>query len=262
MKLIVVAKANAASVNIGKVLKKKYPDVDAEIFEIEEDVLDLDKYEKDFQKLKPEIIMVASSHRSEAGVPMLNCHTTGNWSADNSRGGKPKTLSIAPALYIRAGILEFQRLKSMRRQLSSYEVGLEVTHHSPTIDFPVMFVEVGSSEKQWNDIAACEAAADVINNLCADITKEEHESKIHVAVGFGGGHYCPQFNKKLAEVAFGHICPKHHADKLDEEMILQAYSMTLPTPDFAAIEWKGLNGPQKKKITEILDKNSIPWKKF
>jgi len=262
MKLIVVAKANTASVNIGNFLKKKCAYIDAKFFEIEENVLDLDKYEKEFRKLKPELIIVASSHKSEAGVPMLNCHTTGNWSDDASRGGKPKTLSIAPATYMRAGVLEFQNLKAMRKELSSYEVGMEVTHHSPTIDFPVIFVEVGSSEKQWNDMAACEAAADVINNLCTDITKEEHEPKIQVAIGFGGGHYCPRFNQKLAEIAFGHICPKHHADKLDEEMILQAYNKTLPTPDFAAIEWKGLTGPQKKKITEILDKNEIPWKKF
>jgi D-aminoacyl-tRNA deacylase len=262
MKLIIVAKANTASVNIGKVLKKKYPDVDAEILEIQEDVLDLDKYEKEFQKLKPELIIVASSHKSEAGVPMLNCHTTGNWSADNSRGGLPRKLSIAPASYMRAGVLEFQNLKAMRKELSGYEVGLEATHHSPTIDFPVVFVEVGSSEKQWSDLKACEAAADVINNLCTGIATEEHESKIQVAIGFGGGHYCPQFNKKLAEVAFGHICPKHHADKLDEEMILQAYNKTIPTPDFAAIEWKGLTGPQKKKIIDILDKNKILWKKI
>jgi len=262
MKLIVIAKANTASVNIGKVLKKKYQDIpDSKVFEIPDNVLDLDKYEKEFQKLKPELIIVASSHRSEAGIPMLNCHAPGNWSSADL-GGRTKTLSIAPALYIREGILEFKKLKEMRKELSSYEIGMEVTHHSPTLDFPVMFVEVGSSEKQWSDMKACEAAADVINKLCTDITPEEHDQKPLVAFGFGGGHYCPRFNQKLDEFAFGHICPKHQADNLDEEMILQAYNKTIPTPDFAAIEWKGLTGPQKKKITDILDKNSIPWKKF
>ena len=261
MKLVVVAKANTASVNIGKVLKRKYPNIDAKIFEIKDNVLDLDRYEKDFQKLNPELIIVASSHKSEAGIPMLNCHAPGNWSSADL-GGETKTLSIAPALYIRDGILEFKKLNEMRKELSSYEIGMEVTHHSPTIDFPVMFVEVGSSEKQWSDLSACEAAADVINKLCTDITPEEHEKRVSVAIGFGGGHYCPRFNQKLDEFAFGHICPKHQADNLDEDLIMQAHNKTLPKPDFAAIEWKGLTGPQKKKITDILDKNSIPWKKF
>jgi D-aminoacyl-tRNA deacylase len=254
MKLIVVAKANMASANIGKVLREKYPDI--EIFEIKENVLDLDKHEKEFQKIKPELIIIASSHKSEAGVPLLTCHTTGNW-ASADLGGKPKSLSIAPALYMRQGILEFQELKAERKVLAKYEVGLEVTHHSPTIDFPVMFVEVGSTEKEWSDKYACEAAADVIYKLAT-----EEPSKVEVTIGFGGGHYCPHFNKKVNEIAFGHICPKHHADKLDENLILEAFNKTIPAPNFAAIEWKGLTGPQKKKIIDILEKNKITWKKL
>lgn len=257
MKLVIVSKANIASSNIGKILRKKYPKIpNTKIFETEKGVLDLDSLEKEFEKLKAELIIVASSHKSEAGVPMLNCHTTGNWTSDNSHGGKPRTLSMAPALYLRTGILEFQRLKSERKELKGYEIGMEVTHHSPTIDFPVIFVEVGSTEKQWNDLAACEAAADVICKLI------ETPEKVPVAIGFGGGHYCPHFNKKLSEIAFGHLCPKYAADEIDEEMVLRAFNRTAPKPEFALVEWKGLAGAQRKKIIEILDKNNISWKKF
>jgi D-aminoacyl-tRNA deacylase len=254
MKLVVVAKSNIASANIGKVLLEKYPDI--KVFEIKENVLDLDKHEKEFQEIKPELIIVASSHKSEAGVPLLTCHTTGNW-ASADLGGKPTSLSIAPALYTRQGILEFQELKAERKVLAKYEVGLEVTHHSPTIEFPVMFVEVGSTEKEWADKNACEAAADVIYKLAT-----EEPEKVPVAIGFGGGHYCPSFNKKVNEIAFGHICPKHQADNLDEEMVLQAFSKTIPKPDYALVEWKGLSSPQKKRIIEILEKNKITWKKL
>ena len=259
MKLIVIAKGNLASTNIGKILKEKHPKLKgAEYFEIKDNVLDLDKYEKDFQKLKPELIIVASTHRSKAGVPMLNAHAPGNWeSAD--LGGKPKTLSIAPALYVRTAVLEFQKLKRERKALEKYEVGMEVTHHSPTIPFPVMFIEVGSSEKEWSDTMACAAAADVCYKLAT-----EAPEKVPVAIGFGGGHYAPQFNKRIfrEKIAFGHICPKHHADTLDEDMILQAFNKTIPKPDFAAIEWKGLKGPQRPKIIEVLEKNKISWKKI
>lgn len=258
MILIVIAKGNKASVNIGKIIKERYPQLSKSILEIPENVLDLDKYEKDFQKLKPELIIVASSHKSEAGVPMLNAHSTGNWSSADL-GGKPKTLSIAPALYVRQAILEFRKLKSERKSLSKYEVGMEVTHHSPTIPFLVMFVEVGSTEKEWNDKNACGAAADVIHKLAT-----EQPESVKVAIGFGGGHYAPHFNKKLfsEKIAFGHICPKHNADELNEDMILQAYSKTFPKTDFAVIEWKGLKGEQRNKIISFLEKNRLKWNKI
>lgn len=255
MKLVVVSKTNTASANIGKILKKKHPQV--KIFETDKGVLDLDSLESEFKKLKAELIIVASSHKSGAGIPMLNCHTTGNWTSDDSHGGASNKLSIAPALYLRQGVLEFQRLKSERKELKCYEIGLEVTHHGPTIPFPVIFVEVGSTEKQWTDLSACEAAADVIHKLAT-----EEPERVTVAIGFGGGHYCPQFNKKLLQTALGHICQKHAADSIDEAMVLQAFNKTIPKPDLALIEWKGLTGQQKKKITAYLDKNKISWKKF
>jgi len=257
MKLIIISKVNKAAINIGKILREKYPKIGAKFLEVPEDVLDLDKYVPEFRKLGAELIIIVSSHKSEAGVPMLNCHTTGNWTSDDSHGGLPKTLSIAPALYLRQGILEFQKLKAVNPKLSNYETGMEVTHHGPTIDFPIIFVEVGSSEKQWNDLEACKAAAEVVYKLATNVPE-----KVTAAIGFGGGHYCPQFNKKLGELALGHICPKYAADAVTEEVILQAYNKTIPKPDFALIEWKGLSGPQRKNIINILDKHKIAWKKF
>ncbi|MFH0869093.1 MAG: D-aminoacyl-tRNA deacylase [archaeon] len=257
MKIIVVSETNTASKNIGNILRER--SLRARFFEVRAGVLELDKYESEFLKLAPELIIVASSHKSEAGIPMLNCHTTGNWGDDVSHKGLPRKLSIAPALYLRAGVLEFQKLKQENPKLKDYEIGLEATHHSPTIDFPVMFVEVGSTEKQWGDLEACKAAADVICKLAT-----ETPEKVTTAIGFGGGHYCPHFNKRLIteKIAFGHICPKYAADAVDEETVIQAFNKTVPKPDFAMIEWKGLSGLQRKKIIDILDKNGLPWKKF
>jgi len=255
MKLIVISDTNPASKNIGNILRER--NLRTRFFDIRDSVLDLDKYAGDFRKMNPELIIVASSHKSEAGVPLLTCHATGNWTDDVSHGGKPRRLSIAPALYIRMGVLEFQRLKAGNAKLKDYEVGMEVTHHSPTMDFPVVFVEVGSSEKQWNDLNACKAAADVIEKMVT-----EEPEKVTTAIGFGGGHYCPNFNKRLEGIAFGHICPKYAADAVDEGTILQAFTKTIPKPDFAVIEWKGLSSGQREKIIEVLDENKISMKKL
>lgn len=259
MKLIIVSKTNIASRNISKFLKN-LPEA-VKIFETDKSVLDFDK-DKNFSKLTahgPELIIVASTHRSEAGVNTLTCHSPGNLSDDVSHGGYARALSIAPALYLRGALLELSKLKAHNPKLSSYQVSLEVTHHGPTISLPIIFVEVGSSEKQWNDLEACEAVAKTITKLVS----EQPETK-PIAIGFGGGHYAPQFTKKVlaGEIALGHICPKYAADNLDEEMILQMLNKTIPKPEYALMEWKGLAGEQKNKIKTILDKNKIRWEKF
>lgn len=254
MKLAVIAEKNLASANIGKFLKPASP---KQLFRIKENVLDLDKYEKDFQKLNPEVVAVASTHKSAAGVPMLNAHPTGNWTSDNSLGGEKRKLSIAPALYLASAV---QALRDRKEELKlDYEVGLEVTHHSPTINVPIMFVEVGSSEKEWSDMKACEVVAAVMSKVIS-----QEPEKLDVCVGFGGPHYAPQFTRRVlaGKFATGHICPKHHIDALDESMILQAIEKTTPKPSFAVLEWKGLKPEQRQKISSVLEKNKISWEKL
>jgi D-aminoacyl-tRNA deacylase len=121
-----------------------------------------------------------------------------------------------------------------------------------------MFAEVGSSEKEWKDLKACELVANVMTVL-----SKETPPKMDVAVGFGGPHYAPRFTKKVLEgnFAVGHICPGHHVDSLTEEVILQAINKTTPKPDFVALEWKGLKGYQRAKILEVLEKHKINWEK-
>lgn len=251
MKIIAVSTSNIASKNIAGILTSKYKlPSNVEVKSFEQSVLNLP-----LENLKADLIIVPSTHKSEAGVNTLTCHTTGNWSSAEM-GGQARTLSIAPALYLREALLELK--KQQQTKNLKYEVSLEVTHHGPTPDLPVIFVEVGSSEKQWNDLTACEAVADTIYHL---LTKEP--DIVPVAVGFGGPHYAPAFTRKLLKenIAFGHICPKYKIDNLDEELILQAFERTIPKPDFAFFDWKGLLSGQRNKIIEILDKNKIAWKK-
>jgi D-aminoacyl-tRNA deacylase len=254
MKLIVVAEENIASANISKFFESFLA---KQIFRIKDNVLDLDKYKSELQKYAPEIIAVPSSHKSEAQISMLSAHPTGNWSTDNSLGGEKRKLSIAPALYLASAV---QALRDAKEKFKlNYEVGLEVTHHSPTIDLPIMFVEVGSTKQQWNDLEACKVIAFVIEKIFT-----EEPQKLDVCIGFGGSHYAPSFTKKVLEGKFatGHICPKYHIDSLDETMILQAFNKTIPKPDFVALEWKGLKAEQRQKIISVLEKNKINWEKI
>ncbi len=261
MKYIVISEVNKASRNIGTFIEKVKLPADVKIIKTKNGVLAL---EKDLQNIKDaEIVIVASSHKSEAGVPMLNAHFTGNFGDDVSHGGSARTLSIAPALYQRAAVLEYAKLYAADGRLHAYKVGIEATHHGPTLDLPILFVEVGSTKKEWNDLVACEAAANVIMKLVSERPAASHQQPT-IVTGFGGNHYCPQFSKKLfsENIAFGHICPKYAADNLTEDIILQAINKTIPTPEKVLVEWKGLNKEQRDKIISVLEKNKISWMKI
>jgi len=256
MKLIILAEQNLASKNICKVLLKNHPELEKNIFKIKENVLDIDKHISFLKKKNCELLIVASSHKSSAGVNTLTCHAPGNWTS-NDLGGQKEELSIAPALYLREALLELKKQQE-RLKLDNYQVSLEVTHHSPTIDIPVIFVEVGSSEKQWKDMKACRAISETIYKLA---TKEP--AKVPIYVGFGGNHYAPTFTRRVIEsrIAFGHLCPKYQLDKVSEEIILQSLSKTNPSPQSAVIEWKGTNAEQREKLIKIFERNGIKWVK-
>ena len=77
-----------------------------------------------------------------------------------------------------------------------YEVCFEVTQHGPFLSTPSFFIEVGSTEKEWEDANACKTIADVLQEL-------RFPSKKKIAIGIGGGHYAPRFTditlKELAK---------------------------------------------------------------
>ncbi|MEM2954471.1 MAG: D-aminoacyl-tRNA deacylase [Candidatus Nanoarchaeia archaeon] len=254
MKLIVISETNLASKNIGNYLINLPNLRDVEFEKTKRGVLELD-YIGD-KKPIPKLVIVPSTHKSASGKAMISAHAPGNW-ASADLGGKSETLSIAPALYI----TNFLRLtkEEIDSKKINYEVGLEVTHHGPTIDLPIMFAEIGSSEKQWSDLSVCEIVATTI----LELLKKEPE-KEDICVGFGGPHYAPVWTKKIlsGKFAIGHICPSYHSDTLNEKMVLQAIEKTWPKPDFVALEWKGLKAEQREKIIDILEKHKINWEKI
>jgi len=200
----------------------------------------------------PGICVFASRHKSESKKLALTCHSPGNYSTADA-GGKVRELSYAPALYLQKAM----NLLKIYGEKLPYDVSFEVTHHGPTnLSFPVLFVEVGSAEEQWNDPQACEAAANVIYEI---LTTEISESL--AAIGFGGPHYAPNFTKISDKIALGHIAPKYAFDSLDREMIEEMVKKTVPAPKLAVFDWRGLKGKERRSIIVILDELKIEWKK-
>lgn len=201
--------------------------------------------------LDVDTIIFASKHKSESGKPTLCCHFPGNWSAAK-HGGSNRQLCVAPAQLLKKVYLAMKQ----NATAMPYDVTLEATHHGPLAEKPCLFIEIGSSEKEWNDTKAGEVIAQTILEA-ANTPSAETGS---IAICIGGNHYCNQFNHILEtrNLAVSHICPKHAIDTLDAEMLSQAMKKTVEPADFVLVDWNGL-GAYKQKVRALLEK--IPWKR-
>jgi D-aminoacyl-tRNA deacylase len=201
---------------------------------------------------KVEAVIFASRHRGELGEPALTVHSTGNCTGRAEFGGKPKSLSLTDATRIRAALLALDAAREAWKL--NYAVTLEATHHGPTeLGVPTLFVEIGSTETQWNDQQAAEAVAEAI------WTSATAPSLGKIAVGFGGGHYC---NKQCVALrkngyAFGHIFSKYFFEDYDERVVRMAFSRTIGECRTAVIDWKGMRGPDRAKLLDVLNKMNV-----
>ena len=136
-------------------------------------------------------------------------------------------------------------LSKRRERVGGYEITMEATHHGPTsLQKPVLFVELGSSEKYFGD---ANAAAVVGEALLESLMEKTVWSK--AAIGFGGTHYPEKFTKLVVEedMALSFVAPKYALEHVDERMVGQMLQRTTSPVKYALLDWKGL-GAHKDRI--------------
>ena len=205
-----------------------------------------------------DFIIFASQHKSEKGGKTLSIHAPGNFNEANY-GGKNGRLSKTSALF-QKHLFEKLHEKAKEFELDKYEITLEATHHGPFIHKPCLFVEIGSREEDWKDRRAAFVVAQAIKSAIETFEVSEYRE---VAVGIGGPHYCPNFNKLQlkSNVAFSHIIPSYVLP-LDKYMILEAIQKTDEEVDFVVLDWKGIGDDEaRKQLIKVLEDNYISWKK-
>jgi D-aminoacyl-tRNA deacylase len=194
----------------------------------------------------PQAYIFLSRHSAESGVASLTAHSTGNFSDQAKFGGVAKELGRCDPLLLKNYLVALTKRKE---ELEGYEITMEVTHHGPTsLQKPVQFVELGSSEKFWGDK---KAASVVGESLVESLTEKAIWSK--VAVGFGGTHYPAKFTKMEIEgdVAFSFVAPKYALGEIDDKMFGQMLQRTSAPVRYAVLDWKGL-GPRKDRILGLV----------
>ncbi|MCV0401242.1 MAG: D-aminoacyl-tRNA deacylase [Nitrosopumilus sp.] len=190
-----------------------------------------------------------SKHAAESGVLALTCHSTGNFS-DAKFGGNNKQVAIPHPDFQKSYL---QTLKKNQEQFPEFQITIEATHHGPTaLNKPCIFVEIGTTEKQWTDVSLCNSVAKLVHQvLSGEIPKNP------VAICFGGTHYPSKFTKQLLEgkYALGTVTPKHALDDLDEELFSHIMSQN-SMAKFALLDWAGL-GPNKQKVLDFLEQTKL-----
>jgi len=215
--------------------------------------------------INPDLCIFASRHRSEAARPAFLAHSTGNWTDKAEYGGKPYDLSKTSAILITAA---YRTLKTQRsiKNITDFKVDIEVTHHGPTsLEKPLIFLELGSSEKEWELKQAGMVVAHSSFLTCYEYEKvlKDLNYKPKIGIGFGGTHYAPQFSKilDLNPVALSFICPKYYIQNLTKEMIQLMIDNTFESIEMFLIDWKGTNSADKQHLIPLLEEFDLPIKK-
>jgi D-aminoacyl-tRNA deacylase len=212
-----------------------------EFIEVEERLIHAEHVDR---RTDADLLIFLSRHSSVHPVPVLTVHVTGNFRTADI-GGTPRTL--APAA---TGMMQATLRMLSRHCPEGYRVSYEVTHHGPTaLSLPSFFVEIGSTEKEWTDLAAGKAVAEsVLSATTANPVP---------LIGFGGTHYAVRETEiaLTSRGAFGHIAHTREIATLDEEMVR---SMMEKSGAVAAyIDRKALDREDLGNLASLLKRLSV-----
>ncbi len=202
------------------------------------------------------LLIFLSKHASKSKLPALTCHFTGNYSNDVSLGGSPLELGSTYPTFQK---IYMKNLVDMKGDLTQYDLTIEATHHGPTSSAnPLMFIEIGSSEKEWgNKLTAslvCKCILQTIEEDCK--LQEKKDSKI--AIGIGGNHYSDKFNKLIlsSNVAFASIASKYNLRFIDKEMLKQMRTKSIEPVTDIYFDKKSL-GSEKHRLISLAEEENL-----
>ena len=255
MKFAVVAsEKDEAGKNIFKHIHENFPMLNHYL--IREDTIYAENIDKTLLK-NYDFIIFASKHASEKKVKAFSIHAPGNWHKAEL-GGKNETVCKTSALFMK----HIFQILNKNNYLRDYHTTLECTHHGPYIEKPCLFIEIGSSEKEWKDAKAGEIIAKTIAEAIKTQEKIKKQDWSPCLI-IGGGHYNQAANKIMLRTnyAVGHICPKYMLEYLDENLINEAINKTIPKPEIILLDWKGL-GQYKQKVKDLLEKMGLKYQRI
>lgn len=256
---LVYSKENSAGKNIVEKIKTLAFTPQIPIIELKKEVLYTDITKDKFPALQSvDFIVFPSIHKSKDNKPALCVHAPGNW-RNADYGGKEGKLCMSSAFVMKYLFQQLQKNAEGKKLDDYYQITLEATHHGPFCKLPCCFIEIGSTEKEYNDAQAIGSIAKTILSLQTYAPDENWIS----AIAIGGPHYAPNFNKLQLKslYAIAHILPSY-AMPLTENMLKEAEEKTKEQLNTVLVDWKGCgNAESRQKYIELIKKQKLEYRR-
>ncbi len=166
-------------------------------------------------------VLVLSRHVSSTNTPAITLHAIGLPGIypiglpGKSGGINGKMVPPSPrfALFYREMVKQARKEKLDEH----FDLTLEATHHGPVLEAPTLYIEVGSTELDWNREDALNLWARVICNVLGlegSTPMGDWKGKGDVMIGLGGGHYAPRHKAVVEDgnIWLGHILAGYSLD--------------------------------------------------
>lgn len=227
-------------------------------------------------------IITASKHCSEKNTNSLTVHSVGLLNKKELSYSDPFMQSL-----LLKNLSKFYKINEHKFFSEiKFNVTFEATHHTPVLELPMTFIEIGSTENEWTNEFCGEIIAytiqksiseynDIFN--CDNNFESSSEQKFiekskmnnfNLAVGIGGPHYCPNFTKFILDDSkndffIGHIIAKYNLEFLNYDLLLNILNKSFFNNDslsikndfikfYIILDWKGLS-KEKEKILDIIE---------
>ena len=190
-----------------------------------------------------------SKHAAESGTLALTCHSTGNFDVAKF-GGNSQQVAVPFPSFQKTYL---QNLWKNRTDFPDFQITIEATHHGPTnLNKPSIFIEIGTTQKQWNDVELCNSIAQIVEK-----NFEKPLQQFPFAICFGGTHYSQKFTNEIinGKFALGTVIPKHALEFLKEPLFQHIIERNIGA-QVALLDWNGL-GKNKQKIVELLSTTKL-----
>ena len=190
-----------------------------------------------------------SKHAAESGTLALTCHSTGNFDVAKFGGNSQQVAIPFPSFQK----IYLQNLWKNRTDFPDFQITIEATHHGPTdLNKPSIFIEIGTTQKQWSDVELCNSIAQIVEK-----TFEEPLQQFPFAVCFGGTHYSQKFTNEIinGKFALGTVIPKHALEFLNESLFQHIIERNIGA-QVALLDWNSL-GKNKQKVVELLSTTKL-----
>ena len=241
--------------------------------------IDID-YEKS-TGISVENVLILSRHVSSSQTPAMTLHAIGIPGilpyGEEGRSGGVNGVLVPPNPFFASLFRTMNAFATERKLGNEFDLTLETTHHGPVLSKPTLYIEIGSTEKEWcrSDVADCWAESISYVLGMDGCLLPNLDENIDVMIGFGGGHYAPRHKSIIlnSNVYLGHVIANYSLIFDDNDssekptgpwincIVNTVESTRISFPNnaiFAHLDRKSFKGWQRSAIIEKLGELGIP----